>query len=68
MIKSNDKIEAALRDGDALDRAILAAHRRVILRHRQLNVPLAIWQHGKVHEVSAQDVRLPEDQHDRTTT
>jgi hypothetical protein len=54
-------VEAILRDGDLLDRAIVAARRRVILRHRQLGVPLVIWRDGKVVEVSPESVELPEE-------
>jgi hypothetical protein len=49
-----------LADRDALDRAMVAARRRVILRHRQLGIPLAIWRDGRVVEVSADSVELPE--------
>lgn len=48
-----------LRDGEAIDRAVVAAHRRVILRHRQLGLPLVIWQGGKVVEIPADRVELP---------
>lgn len=51
--------ERALRDGDALDRAIVAARRRVIRQHRLLGVPLAIWRDGKVVEVAPESVELP---------
>ena len=51
-----------LADGDALDRAMVAARRRVILRHRQLGIPLAIWRDGQVVEVSADSVELPDDE------
>ena len=50
-----------IRDGTAIDGAIVAAHRRVILRHRQLGVPLAIWRDGQVVEVSPESVDLPAD-------
>lgn len=40
--------EVVLRDGDAIDRALMAAHRRVIERHRLLGVPLVTWRDGKV--------------------
>lgn len=53
--------ERAIRDGDALDRAIIAARRRVILRHRQLGVPLVIWRDGNVVEVAPENVELPAD-------
>ncbi|MGH8674710.1 MAG: hypothetical protein ACREVG_10400 [Burkholderiales bacterium] len=53
--------EAAIRDGDALDRAIVAARRRVIRRHRQLGIPLVIWRNGEVVEVTPESVELPAD-------
>lgn len=52
-------IEKIIREGTAIDRAILAAHRRVILRHRQLGLPLVIWRDGHVVEVSPDSVELP---------
>lgn len=48
-----------VRDGDAIDRAIVAAHRRVIRQHRLLGIPLVIWRDGKVVEVAPESVRLP---------
>lgn len=48
-----------LRDGDAIDQAIVATHRRVILRHRQMSVPLAVWRDGKVVELPPESVELP---------
>ena len=60
MISDSKNPERMLRDGPALERAMVAAQRRVILRHRQLGIPLAIWRDGKVAEVSAESVELPE--------
>lgn len=54
-------IESIIRDGTAIDRAIIAARRRVIRRHRQLGVPLAIWRGGQVVEVPPESVELPAD-------
>ena len=51
--------ERAVRDGDALDRAMVAARRRVIRQHRLLRVPLAIWRDGQVVEVAPESVELP---------
>jgi hypothetical protein len=59
--RPSHEIEAILRDGTAVDRAIVAARRRVIQRHRQLGVPLAIWSGGKVVEVAPESVELPAD-------
>jgi hypothetical protein len=50
-----------LRDGEAIDRAIVRAHRDVVLRHRKLGLPLVIWRDGKVIEVSADSIDLPPD-------
>jgi len=55
------EIADRIRDGDAIDRAIIATHRRVILRHRQLRMPLVIWRDGKVVEVSPDSIALPGD-------
>jgi hypothetical protein len=54
-------IESITRDATAMDRATVAVLRRVIQRHRQLGVPLAIWRGGQVVEVSPQSVELPAD-------
>ena len=53
--------ESVLRDGAAIDRAMIAARRRVIRRHRQLGVPLVIWRDGKVVEVAPESVEMPPD-------
>jgi hypothetical protein len=53
-------VESIIRDGAAIDRAIVAARRRVIQR-RQLGVPLAIWRGGQVVEVPPESVELPAD-------
>lgn len=49
----------AVRDGDVLDRAMVAARRRVIRQHRLLGVPLVIWRDGMVVEVAPESVELP---------
>jgi len=57
---SND-IGRIIRDGAAIDRAIVAARRRVIRRHRQLGLRLAIWSDGHVVEVPPDSADLPAD-------
>jgi hypothetical protein len=52
-------IERVIRDGAAIDQAIVAARRRVIQRHRQTRVPLVIWREGRVIEVPPESVELP---------
>lgn len=57
-------IASIIREGTAIDQAIVAARRRVILRHRQLGIPLVIWRDGRVVEVSAESLDLPGDGRD----
>lgn len=59
--RTSRDIERIIRDGTAIDRAIVAARRRVILRHQQLGVPLAIWRGGQVVEVRPESVEPPAD-------
>lgn len=59
MIRPAKDPEQILRDGEALKRALIAARRRAVLRHRQLGIPVAIWRDGKVVEVPADSVELP---------
>jgi hypothetical protein len=62
--RSTRDIESIIRDGSAIDRAIVAAHRRVIRLHRQLGVPLVIWRDGQVVEVPPESIELPADDGD----
>ncbi|CAN5160701.1 hypothetical protein BH24PSE2_BH24PSE2_20190 [soil metagenome] len=55
------EIGRIIRNGTAIDRAIVAARRRVILRHRQLGLPVVIWRDGQVVEVSPESLPLPGD-------
>lgn len=59
MIDHSDDSSAApvLREG--VDRAIVRARREVILRHRRLDLPLAVWRDDQVVLVSPHDVPLP---------
>lgn len=59
--RSTEDIARTARDGDAIDRALVAAYRRTVLRHRSLGAPLVIWRDGKVVEVSADAVELPDE-------
>ena len=57
--KATRDTERMVRDGATLDRAIVAARRRVIRQHRLLGVPLVIWLAGEVVEVAPASVKLP---------
>lgn len=52
--------EMAVRDGAALDQAIIAARKRVVRRHRQLGIPLVIWRDGRIIEMAPESVDLAE--------
>jgi len=60
--RSRKDIGAIIRDGTAIDCAIEAARRRVVRRHKQLGVPLVIWQDGHVVEVAPESVQVAEDE------
>ena len=57
--RSTEEIARIVRDGHAIDRALVAAYRRTVLRHRSLGAPLVVWRDGRVVEVSADSVELP---------
>lgn len=59
---SRKDIGAIIRDGTAIDRAIERAQRRVVVRHRQLGLPLVVWKDGRVVEISPWSVVLPDDE------
>ena len=59
--RTTEEIARMARDGDAIDRALAAAYRRTVLRHRRLGAPLVVWRDGQVVEVSAEDVALPDE-------
>lgn len=54
------EVERVLRDGAALDRAIVAARARVIRRHRLLGLPLVVWRDGRVVKLEPGSVELPD--------
>ena len=58
---SRKDISTIIRDGTVIDRAIEAARRRVVRRHKQLGVPLVIWQNGTVAEIAPDTVAIPEE-------
>lgn len=48
-------------DGEKMDRAARLASADAIRRHREANVPMAIWEDEQVKLVSPFDVPLPEE-------
>ena len=53
--------EADLRDGEKMDRAARLASADAIRRHRDANVPMAIWEDEQVKLVSPFDLPLLEE-------
>lgn len=43
------------REGTPIDDAMNAAVRQVVLRHKQLGLPLAVWRDGKVVWISPEE-------------
>jgi hypothetical protein len=52
----NKDIAAIFRDGVLIDRAIEAAAREAILRHKQLGQPVPVWRDGKTVFVSPEEL------------
>lgn len=48
-------------DGEKVDRAVHLASADAIRRHREANVPMAIWEDEQVKLVSPFDIPLPDD-------
>jgi hypothetical protein len=49
-------ITAIFREGTLIDRALAAATRDAIRRHKQAGVPMAVWRNGKTVWVDAADL------------
>lgn len=57
MATHRDKdIAAIFRDGVLIDRALEAAAREAILRHKQLGQPIPIWRDGKTVFVAPEEL------------
>jgi len=54
--KRAKSIDAIFREGTLLDRAMAAAARDAIRRHKQAGVPMAIWRDGKSVFVDAAEL------------
>ena len=64
--RSPKDIGALLKDRTVIDSAMRDAFHAAIRRHRQGNVPMAMWEDGRTVLVSPFDVPLPEDEQDRS--
>jgi len=58
---SDSDIERLILEGEIPERAMVATQRSVILEHRLRGIPLVLWRDGKVAEVPADSVELPEE-------
>ena len=54
-------ISQIVAEGDALDRAMEAAQREAVRRHRLLGIPVVVWRDGRVAVVAADEIRLPDE-------
>lgn len=62
MTRPTDRnIERLLVETNLPERAMVATQRAVILEHRLRGLPLVLWRDGKVVEVPADEVELPEE-------
>lgn len=54
-----EDLSTLLRTRAPFERAMAAAYADTVRRHRQANVPMAMWEDGRTVLVSPFDVRLP---------
>lgn len=60
-MRADETHDADLRDGEKTDHAVRLAFADAIRRHRQANLPMAIWEDEQVKLVSPFDLPLPEE-------
>lgn len=60
-MRADEIHDADLHDGEKMDRAVRLAFADAIRRHREANVPMAIWEDEQVKLVSPFDLPLPEE-------
>ncbi len=53
-------ITEIIRDGVTVNEALDKAFYRAVLLHRQANVPMTVTENGKMVEVDAKDIPIPE--------
>lgn len=58
-MRSRRDVTALMKDGSAVDRAVEAAFAEAVRRHREADVPMAMWEDGAVKMVSPFDIPLP---------
>ena len=52
-------VEKLFREGTVIDRALRAAPREAIRRHKQAGVPVALWKNGKTVWVDPNELDKP---------
>jgi len=57
--KQTVDLDAAFREGNLIDEALIEASRHAVKIHRQANLPLAVWRDGSVHWISPDELTLP---------
>lgn len=58
---TENRIDQVWQDDARMQAALDHAFRDAVRRHRSANVPMAMWQDGRVREVSPFDIPLPDD-------
>lgn len=46
---ANLDLDALLRDGSLIDRALIEARTELLRQHRLTGIPLVVWRDGKTH-------------------
>jgi hypothetical protein len=60
-------VEGICREGTQIDQAIERGAREARLKHKQLGVPLVVWQDGKVVEIPPEEIVVDPPESDSAT-
>jgi hypothetical protein len=59
--EDNRTVTEIIRDGVTVKRALDKAFYRAVLLHRQANVPMTFGEDGKIVQVDAKDIPIPDE-------
>jgi hypothetical protein len=58
MSEIRDPMDAIFADGRAIDQALREAAQEAMWRHKQLGVPLVVWEDGKVKVIPPEEIQV----------
>jgi hypothetical protein len=53
-------VSALMRDGTLIGNALRQSWINVLVRHKKLGYPIVVWSDGKVVQIPAEEIQIPE--------